>query len=223
MQWIPAPALFIVFILTFFPWVGVYPGGIFMHSQNAYLTAFGGYFSDPDIPEKDTVFEKGFNFANEKADKPGFGPLMLFFLLAFFPAILLAGGALALTFFGQHLPPGMKALERWRWAFVAGFVLIALGFLWLQMLVGFNLEQSIRTTANKFTIPEIGEARNPTNQALVQKSEAQIRGFIKETVRRTIWLDLVVFLLVLTLMCSLVLFWIDFRGNKPLPRVDVIW
>ena len=42
-------ALFLVFILTFFPWVGVYPGGVADAWQNAWQATVGGYSIDPDV------------------------------------------------------------------------------------------------------------------------------------------------------------------------------
>src|SRR5262249_11065495 len=137
----------------FLPWVGFYPGGVAVHSQNAYLAAFGSYFTDPDMEKVSPYESSGFAPGAEKAEKPGFSIFMLFFLLAFFPALLLAFGALALTFFGSQLPPGMQPLLKWRWAAVAGVLFFALLFLGFQMLVGFNLEQGIRAVANR-PLPE---------------------------------------------------------------------
>jgi hypothetical protein len=230
-MWIPAPALFLVFILTFLPWVGSYPGGVYLHSQNAYFIAFGLYSTDGDIGEKGSLFEGegpgiGFGLGREKPEKPGFSVLMLFFLLAFYPALLLAVGALVLTFFGGQLPPQMRALLKWRWAVVAGIVLIVLGFLGLQLLLGFHMEQSIRTWANKPLPQEVLDRRanlSGSDLAREQKGEAALRGFLMQTVSRTLWPNVVVILLLLALVTSLLLFWLDFRGNTPLPRVDLIF
>jgi hypothetical protein len=234
LMYVPAPALFLVFIMTFLPWVGIYPGGVYLHSQNAYFICFGLHSTDSDIGEKGGSLFEGeggggigfFGGGREKPDKPGFSVLMLFFLLAFYPALLLAIAALALTFFGAQLPPQVRALLKWRWAVVAGIVLIALGFLGLQLLFGFNMEQSIRGWANK-PLPqaELERRANLSGQerAAMEKGEAAGRGFMMQMVSRTLWPNVVVILLLLALVCSLLLFWIDFRGNTPLPRVDLIW
>src|SRR5207253_4387536 len=44
--WIAPVALFLVLILMFFPWTGVYPGGYAVYKQSALQMIWGGYSVD---------------------------------------------------------------------------------------------------------------------------------------------------------------------------------
>src|SRR5579862_2143569 len=48
-QYIPAGLLFLVLVLTFFPWVGIRPGGVWLDSQSAWQAIYGG----TSTPDKD--------------------------------------------------------------------------------------------------------------------------------------------------------------------------
>ena len=48
LPWLAVGALVLVFVLTFFPWVGFYPGGITVTYQNAWQAAFGSYSVVPE-------------------------------------------------------------------------------------------------------------------------------------------------------------------------------
>src|SRR5205085_9444543 len=49
LRWVPAVALLLVFFLQFFPWVGLYPGGVPGVTQGAWGAAFGVYSHDHDL------------------------------------------------------------------------------------------------------------------------------------------------------------------------------
>ncbi len=218
LMWVPAPLLFVVFIMTFFPWVGVYPGGVFLHSQNAYMAAFGGYSTDEDLKD-------GSPFRGKLAtEEPGFGIGVFFFLLVFFPTLLLAIAATVLGVLGHQVPPFLRMIRPWRWALVGGLSFVALCFLWLQGLIGFSIENRTLDATNKKANEMLQNLPEQADQAAkMRKGIAVLRGVDAQALVRTFWFHAAEWLLFLTFLVSLMLFWIDFRGNKPLPRVDIIF
>src|SRR5213079_261119 len=46
-RWVPAGALFLAFVLTFFPWNGLFPGGYSAYTQSAWGGLFANVSVDP--------------------------------------------------------------------------------------------------------------------------------------------------------------------------------
>src|SRR5262249_35935187 len=86
-QYVPAAALFLVLVLTVVPWVGIYPGGVWMDSQNAWQAMVGSTSTDRDLEPQSWVHGKQRQDALPKplagkVGDPGFSVLTLFYLLA---------------------------------------------------------------------------------------------------------------------------------------------
>jgi hypothetical protein len=212
----------LVFILLFFPWVGLYPGGVFSVSQTAWGTAFGGYTVDPDIkPEwapKAKDKDKDKDKKDAKKEEPGASVLMIFYLLLFFPVLIVTLGSLVLTFKQFKLPPGLAVLVPWRWGIVAGLILILFLFLGLQLLLGFSLESKTKEAIKSQIDPEKVEGTK------AKKLAEMARGSALEAIQRTFWLNLVVVLHILAILAAALVFWIGKRGEqRPLPKLELMW
>ena len=108
LQYVAPVGLFLVFILTFFPWVGVYPGGVADAWQNAWQAAFGGYSIEPgrQLVVVDRFPDKYADKNGEKSSEPGCNVLLIFYLVLLIPTLVIALGCLALPFLPSHkLPP----------------------------------------------------------------------------------------------------------------------
>jgi len=232
LQYVAPVALFLVFVLMFFPWVGVYPGGVADAWQYGWQAPFGGYSLDSDVAEDSPPFPKYTEKGAEKTTAPGYNVLLIFYLLVFIPTLLIALGCLALAFLPPHkLPPVAHPLLPWRWGIVAGLNLILLLFLVLQLVLGFSLVNNVlagtdseiaaRSEKRDAARAEKGEAGiAPTKQV---RQDAIMRGLTRQSLQRTIWLDLVVFLHLVALAGAGLMFWINRRGSRPAPRVDTLW
>src|SRR5437899_855808 len=51
LAWVPAIGLTLIFILTFFPWVGVYPSGYLVYGQGAWRALSGTPTQSPQLEE----------------------------------------------------------------------------------------------------------------------------------------------------------------------------
>ena len=219
--------MLLIFVLQFFPWVGVYPGGVEAVTQNAWQAAFGLYSADLDLTSvtgKTSIYplmsEEEAKKKDDVPNKPGLSVLVLFYLFPFFLVTFVATLAVAaLPFVKVPLPPQVQQLLPWRWAIVAGLNALLLLFLLMQLLLGFSLETNARTWIDNR--PEV--KAEPSNNADKKKAEAK-RGEMLEWLQRTLWLKLVVLLHIVATASAALVYWIEKRGpSRPLPRIELMW
>lgn len=213
LPWIAPVCLVLVFFLQFFDWDGLYPGGEPAVTGNAWRAAFGAYNVDGDL--KNHV-----NFGEDDKYKPGASILTIFYLLLFFPALIVTITSVVLEMVPIKLPPQVNNLLPWRWGIVAAANLIVFLFLALQLLLGFGLDSRYRDWVDKETKLEV--KNNPTT--LERKTADVKRGELLDRLRHTSWLRLVVLLHLIALVCSALMFWLDRRGTHcPLPNLELRW
>ena len=222
LQYVAPVALFLVFVLTFFPWVGVYPGGVADAWQNAWQATIGWSSVDNDVAKETPPFPKYGEKDAQKSTDPGYNVLLIFYLLVLIPTVLIALGCLALRFMPPaKLPPAAHPVLPWRWGIVAGLNLILLLFLVLQWVLGFSLVNNV-LAATESKIAALAEKRGSTTTPEARQ-DAVMRGLAQQELQRTIWLDLVVFLHLVALAGAGLMFCINRRGARPAPRIDMLW
>jgi hypothetical protein len=205
--------LLAVFFLQFFSWVGLYPGGEPAVTGNAWYAAFGAYTVDGDL--KSLV-----PFTEDEKYKPGVSVLTIFYLLLFFPALVVTVGSVAIQLLPIKLPPQVNNLLPWRWGIVAAANLILFLFLGLQLLFGFSLDSRYQDWVEKETKRDAKS--NPTTPE--RKLADATRGELLERLRYTFWLRLVVLLHLTAIVCSALMFWMDRRGtHRPQPKLELRW
>lgn len=212
LPWIAPACLLLVFVLQFFNWLGVYPGGVPAAWQNAWQAAFGLYSFDPDM--KDPYL----HFLDDPKYKPNASVLSIFYLLLFFPALVVTTASVALPLVSVKLPPAVDKLMPWRWGIVAAANLILFLFLALQLLVGFSLENRYDEWVDKQT-----ESKEP-KKTEVQKMDSANHGIQWESLIHTIWFKTVVLLHLVAIVSAVLMFWVDQRGtHRPLPKLELRW
>jgi len=231
LRWVPPVALFLVFVLQFFPWVGIYPGGVAAVTQSAWGAAFGGYSEDPDMKKRfktymtDEELEKA-NKRRKDQDKPpfedprpGVSLLTLFYLLLFIPTLVLAIGSIVLLFLKQPLPPVVQQLLPWQWSIHAGLNAVLLLFLILQLLLNFSLENNFKAFLDS------RETKKKDSMTTEERKYAEAeRGMALEALHRTNWLRVAVFLHLLAAVSAGLVMWVDKRGPAhPVPKLEMVW
>jgi hypothetical protein len=212
LPWIAPVCLVLIFFLQFFNWVGVYPGGVPAAWQGAWGAAFGSLTTDPDLAGKEPGLAKGADNAG-----PGASVFTIFYILLFILlALPLTVASVVLERIPMKLPPGVEQAMPWRWGIVAALNLFVFLFLALQLMVGFSMEKKIDDAADKVGTPD-GKKTDEAKAILVAK------GVIRESVKYTFWLKLVVLLHLVAVVSALLMFWVDRRGpSRPLPRIDLL-
>jgi hypothetical protein len=210
LPWIAPVCLLLVFFLQFLAWDGIYPGGEPAVTGNAWRAAFGAYAVDGDLKN---LVSLGDDF------RPGASVLTIFYLILFFPALLVTVASIILPILQMKLPPWVNDLMPWRWGIVAAANLLVFLFLALQLLLGFSFDSRYRDWVDNQT------KRTESNPTTQERKEADAkRGELLERLRHTSWLRVVVLLHLMAIAGSALMFWIDRRGAlRPLPRWELKW
>jgi hypothetical protein len=217
LQWIVVGALLVEFVLFFFPWVGLYPGGVGIATQTAWQAAFNGYSLDKDMGSTSSI-------PGTKKDKgPGINLLLIFYVILLCITLLLAIGSVVLSFLSGNLSPGLRTIKNLRWLIVGGVALLAFLLLSIQLLVGFSLEKKAWNA-----VEEKLEAKNKEKAATTDaetKQREMERGMARSLLglRRTTWFRLAFVLQLLAVVCCFLDFWVSRRGNRPLPKLEFAW
>jgi hypothetical protein len=220
LPWVVVVALVLVFVLTFFAWVGFYPGGVHVISQSGWQAAFGSYSVDPDLEKQSPVGKD----AKDRIEL-GASILLIFFLLLVLLGLLVAAVAAAMGMLTLRVPPWLEQLRPWRWAIASGVLLLAFLFLCLQLLSGFGLPNKMREQAEKEHAAQVKllvEQTTP-NRATATKALEIAQGTVAAFLSRTTALWLVFWLTFIALVCAAATFWLGRRTNLPPPRIDVMW
>ena len=211
LQWLAPAALVLVFILQFFPWVGIYPGGVAAVTQNAWQAAFNSYTPDGDLDEVvKTEFEK---------EKMGVSTLTIFYLLLFIPTLLITLACPLLTTFNVKLPGALQGVFPWRWGIAAALNLFVLLFLALQLLAGFSIESIVKNSVEK----QLEEQFKTDKSTKAQKMKELSRGTSVGSLTRTWWLTLSVVLHLVALLSTAILSYVGHHPNRPTPRLALEW
>lgn len=211
LQWLAPAALLLVFFLQFFPWVGIYPGGVAAVTQNAWQAAFNSYTPDGDLEEVvKTEFEK---------EKMGVSTLTIFYLLLFIPTLLITLACPLLTALNVKLPAALQGVFPWRWGIAAALNLFVLLFLGLQLVVGFSIESIVRNSVEK----QLEEKFKTDKSTKSQKMKELTHGMAVGSLTRTWWLTLAVVLHLVALLSAAILSYVGHHPNRPTPRLALEW
>jgi hypothetical protein len=205
-HWFAPVGVVLIFVLQFFPWVGLYRAGKSIGAQNAWQAAFNGgdFVQEALNPEGKQV----------KEERPGVSTLTIFYVLLFLLlALPLTVACLVLHFHHVKLPPEVERFVPWRWGITAVVNFVVFLFLALQLLVGFSLEAKPAEIAGQLTLSK----DNP-------EVSHWARAGILEAAQRTVWLRLVFILHVVVILGAAYMHSVSRRGDKrPLPRLELMW
>jgi hypothetical protein len=208
LQWIVPLALIGVFVLLFFPWVGVIPGGVPFMTQNAWQAAFNSVWIDKDMSAGAPAF-------GGKDEGPGSNVMMIVYVILVCLALVLAILSLLMNF----LSLGLGALRKWRWFIVGGVALSAFVLLTIQMVMGFSLEKKMgEMLQSQFE----GRKKAATTDTQKKQAEAEM-GAAKATIARTLWFRLAFTLQIVVVLGAILEFWASRRGNRPYPKLELVW
>jgi hypothetical protein len=205
----------LIFILQLFTWVCVCPGGVEAISTNAWGATFNGGTTDHDLKNAPIVGDL------LKPDSPnpvgGVSVLSIFYLLFFFVALVVTVASVV-DRVGVKLPPAVQALVPWRWGLVAALNAASFLFLVFQLIPGFAMETNYKDWVNKTYAVSDGE------QTPERKVKEAKRGMAYEALHYGTALKLAVFLHLVAIGSSALMFWVDRRGpHRPLPRLQLMW
>jgi hypothetical protein len=216
--WVPLGCLGLAFILSFFPWTKLAPGGYTVLFQNGWDALAGG-MSDtvPELPDWKEL-EKGLS-GKLRADI-----FILPYLLLLIPTVALAVIERVVNPVTTKLPGPLLWIPRvWPYLLllIGGLSVVLLLLLFFGSLRGFSLERSVNEIATAKFEEQI--AKNPAGTEL-RKINIQIgQEAARYAPRQTTWLSILLLLHLLALLAILVRLWMNTRVNKNHPRISLQW
>lgn len=213
-RWIPAGAMTLVFLLTLFPWNGMYPGGVPAYTQSAWQCLFGGF-------SYDAVAEAVMNFQPRLEDKVKSNLWILPYLLLLVPALALAWVGPIIEVGKGKLPPAIEPYWKYRSAALGALLLFMFLLLMAQVATGFGIQKAADEIADEFFKDEIASAKTPEQ---IQRLEIKTDGLKGSwRVRTTTWLKLAIFFHIVATLAAAGEAGLALRGQKPPPRVAAMW
>lgn len=210
--WLPAILLTIVFVFTFFPWVGCYAGGSPVYSQRPWGAMFNS------TPNRNFKLEGGTIPGGWLDKKKGDWELMLPFFLALILAVVFAWAERGFGALDPRKIPPLAKLWPWRTAVIAGCASLALTLLLVQWANGFGMERAIKQhVAEKFTAEREKAGDSPEARGKVEYDQEQ--EFNRYGLEHTTWFYLALVCMLLAVSAVMTRAALDNRGNKPPPKL----
>jgi hypothetical protein len=213
-RWLPPLALLAIIVLLFFNWVGLYPGGESVYTQNGWQVMFGrSPAADQDLVERLLDVEKS------ELETTVSWPMILY-LVVLVPTLVLAFATAGLAFVPLKFPPVVQQILSWKAAVLGALAVLALLLFLLQMAISFPLEKTVKALAEKKVKKESPKlAADPKyGEPLVQQ---RIDAWGLRTTSRH---SLAVWFNVAAVFFLLVELWLTRRGEgrRP-PRLEIGW
>jgi len=203
-----------VFLLTFFKWVGFYPAGYSAYTQNAWQALFADISVDP-VSEKEFHKEKELNSALHASW------WLLPYLLLLLVGLPLVWGDHILKASQLKLPARLEGIWRHRHEWIAVCAGFTLFFLLIQFATGFGLTNALTGAVEEELKDQIEKAKTPEE---VQRVEMQIAVRKAEFYpRTTFWLRLTILLHIVAVAGIAGETLLIRRGDRPPPRIGVMW
>jgi len=215
--WAPVVGLAVILLLTFFPWIGLFPGGYSGYTQSPWGAMVGNFTSDH-------VIEDVLRLEGPLRQRVRWDWVMVPYLLGLIFAVFLAGAERFLHRRTSGKPPAAVAWLGSLWTkrvpFLTALSGVLLCLIVIQVLAGFGLETGLRKVlANKFA-----EARQNAGNVTADLNRIDIKEDMELASYRlqtTTWLSLALLLNVLVTLALLGRLGFEHRGPKPPPRVVV--
>lgn len=217
--WVPLGCLAAAFVLSFFTWVKLAPGGYSVVTAFGWQAAFGGFDANiPDVKEwKD--LETSLN------DKVKSDLFLIPYILLLLPTLALAVAERVLKDpQTQQLPgPLMWLPSVWPYLLylLGGLSLLLLILLGFASLRGFAVERAVNDVAAAKYEKEL--AVNTSGSDLRKTNILVGQEVARYAPKQTVWLNLLLLAHVLAVVALLARIWLTARGDRPAPRVGVQW
>lgn len=219
--WLAPLSLLVIFVLMFFPWVGMYPGSVGVVTQTGWQAAFGSATVDTDwynYTTREKYWEKYYGTDVEPLRAPGVSVLLIFFALIMVPATVVAvvAEALAHRLIPIDLSPELGPFLSMRPLFVGGLALVMLALLLLVSFVGFPLEQTV-TKQVEASVKTAREAASTPSAEVKDNARWVIEQGIRQggfNLDTRPWFVLVLILNVVAVAGAGLQFWLERRGQS---------
>lgn len=219
LRWIPAGALFLAFVLTFFPWDGLFPAGYSAFTQTPWGAAVAGMSRDPVADDALRVGEAKLGDILDKKLHMNFW--MFPYLLLLLPTLALAIAGPVVDIAKVKVPPSLEPLWRYRPLVLGILATLLLLFLLAQWAGGFGLQRAVNDWIESEYADTKAAANTPEKLQRWEMQVAMKKG--EYHVKTTPWLRLTLLLHLLAAGAVLAEAGLMLRGTEPPPRLAAMW
>lgn len=206
--------LALALILSFFSWNGASPAGYSVYYQNAWGALFARFGYEP-------TGESVLQLKGPLGESIKSSWWMLFYLPCVVIGLVLAVANLLIPQLNLKLPPTVQQVWPYRTAILGGVCVLALLALLAQSFLGFGLENAITGKILDKHAEILSKVEIPSE---VQKARmAYAAELAPYQVGRTWAFTLSVLCQILALVSLGLDTWMVQRGNKPRPRLELLW
>lgn len=209
--WLPAILLTIVFLATFFPWVGCYAGGSPVYSQRPWGAMFNS------TPNRNFKLEGGTIPGGWLDKKKGDWRLLLPFFLTLILALVFAWAERGFGALDARNIPPLARVWPWRNTIIAGVASLALILLLAQWVNGFGLERAIKQHVTEQFADRRAKAET-SPEALGKLEYDEEQEFNKYGLEHTTWFYLALLCMLGAVLSVMTRAALDNRGNKAPPK-----
>jgi hypothetical protein len=214
-RWVPPAALTLVFVLTFFSWDGMYPGGYPAYTQNAWQCLFGSVSNDP-------VAEEEFKQKEDLDSRVHSNWWLVFFFLFLFLALVVAWAGPVVELAKINLPDEVQKAWKFRPVILAALTLAAFMFLLAQWASGFGLQRAVYEGIESKFAPMKAAAKTPEAEQRYEMNVAMAKA--GSVVKTTPWLRLAVLILLVGAAAAVAEVGLMLRAaHKPPPQAALMW
>ena len=213
-RWLPAAALTLAFLLTFFPWAGMYPAGYAAYTQNAWDGLFAGL-------GKDKVADNEMKLEPDLREKLHSNWSLLLYLWLLVLALALAWAGPLVDRMKFKLPAALNAMWKFRPALLAILATLTLIFLLAQWASGFGIQKAGEALMEARHADAKTAANTPEQEQRWEMGVARDVGALN--LRTTFWLRLAALAHLVALLAVAGEAILQARGQKPPPRVGIMW
>jgi hypothetical protein len=211
---IPPVALFLAFILTFFAWNGLYPAGYAAYTQNAWQGVLGWV-------SRDAVADYEMKIGDDLENRVRTSWWLVPYVLFLFPTLVLAVVGPVVDLAKIKVPESIQRVWQFRPLALGILTIVTLLFLLAQWASGFGLQNAVYTKIEDDFAERKAQVKTPEQRQVWEMNVAAVKGAYN--VRLTPWVRLSMLLHVLAALAVVAEAGLMLRGNKPPPRLGVMW
>jgi hypothetical protein len=207
-------ALTVAFVLTFFSWAGLYPGGHSAYTQGPWRAMFGSYGYD-------TVAEDVFKMKEGIDKQVRTGWWLLPYIPCLILSLLVAWGDAIVAVAKWKMPAALESLWRYRFAALVALCATTTLLIAIQWMSGFGLHKANRYLAEEAKEEILAAAKTPETIAKAEMTIGGIEGAMRP--ETTIWLRLAFLAHLIAVAAVAYEAWLQSRGSKPVPTLKFTW
>lgn len=216
MIWLGPVGLVVFFVLTWFNWVGAYPGGRALYTQTAWQAMRGAFSTAEAMGEQ--VFQR----ESDLRAQSGWSLALTAALLLAIPTVLIALLDLCKDYANFSVPDAVQRIWPHRRGALTVATLVIFLLITVQLYAGLGIERAASAAAAARFQPADPTA-TVTSDKVAEREFRTAEEVARYGIAYTGWFWLAYLALLLSLTGFGLEAWLERRGSRPEPSVEFHW